>query len=407
MKNKFLYYYNTFFIITFFPSFVTGVFFPNLFCGLFIILNLFLNLKNLKTLFYKFLKPSIIFLVFYLYILISSLLSKHILHSLESSLLYFAYLIYALSLILLFDKNVFFRRLFFVCGIITCFILSIDSLYELFNGTNIIGYSSIDGRLASFFGDRWVLGRYLIYIFPILVGIYFLEFDFFKRYKFFVFTSFILISITIIFSGERAAFLMFFLYLFLIFLFTFNKVSKLKLIIFFCLIVFLCLLPFLFTETSARLKDNVMLYLTSSNLELNQYLSMYITSWKMFIDNPILGIGPNNFRYVCSDSLYYVSKWSCSSHPHNTALQLLSEIGILGLIPVMSVFFYFLIKSMRIVILKDLTQETFGLYSLQCSIIIYLFPIMITGNFFLSWYGFIYYLPISLFMIYSNKINYS
>lgn len=405
MKNNILYYYNTFFIIAFFPSFVSGVFLPNLLCGLFIVLNLLFNLDNLKILFFKYLKPSIIFIIFYLIILISSLMSDYILHSLESSLLYFAYLIYVFSLILLFIENSLFRRLFFVCGMITCIILSIDSFYELFNGTNIIGNSSIDGRLAGLFGDRWVLGRYLIYILPILVGIFFLEINFFYKYKTFALITFSFISITIIFSGERAAFIMFFIYLFFIFSFFFNKISKLNLIIMFCLIIFLCLLPFFFNETSARLQNKVILYLTNPNLDLNQYLSMYITSWKMFIDNPILGIGPNNFRYICSEPLYNVSKWSCSSHPHNITFQLLSEIGIIGFGLVFSVFGYFLFKSIKIVISKKFSLKALGIYSLQCSIIIYLFPLMVTGNFFLSWYGFIYYLPISLFIIYSNKID--
>ena len=45
-------------------------------------------------------------------------------------------------------------------------------IYEFYNGTNLLGFSSIDGRLAGLFGDRWLLGRYLIY-WPILIAIYF------------------------------------------------------------------------------------------------------------------------------------------------------------------------------------------------------------------------------------------
>ena len=59
-----------------------------------------------------------------------------------------------------------------------------------FSMVNVLGYSSIDGRLAGLFDDRWVLGRYLIYILPILVGIYFLEFDNLKKYKIFILSTF-------------------------------------------------------------------------------------------------------------------------------------------------------------------------------------------------------------------------
>ncbi len=131
---------------------------------------------------------------------------------------------------------------------------------------------------------------------------------------------------------------------------------------------------------------------------------MYLTSWRMFLENPLLGIGPNNFRFACSEITYYISKWSCSTHPHSTTFQVLAETGILGFIAVFSVLGYFVYNIVILIFSKKYSQNTFGKYSLQCSIIIYLFPFMITGNFFLSWYGFIYYLPISLFMVYSNKL---
>jgi len=164
------------------------------------------------------------------------------------------------------------------------------------------------------------------------------------------------------------------------------------------------ILPFLFFETSERIKDNFILYLTSNDYEKNQYLSMFVTSWKMFAENLYIGIGPNNFRYDCSEPIYYVSKWSCSTHPHSTFFQTLAELGIFSFLLVYLVFGYFVYKSIILVFSKIISHKSFGIYSLQCAIIIYLFPLMITGNFFLSWYGFIYYLPISLFMVYSSKI---
>ena len=132
---------------------------------------------------------------------------------------------------------------------------------------------------------------------------------------------------------------------------------------------------------------------------------MFVTSWRMFVDNLFLGIGPNNFRYDCSNPIYNVSKWSCSTHPHSTFFQILSEVGILGFFIVYSVLVYFVYKSVILVFSQKISDKLFGIYSLQCAVIIYLFPLMITGNFFLSWYGFIYYLPISLFMVYSSKVK--
>ena len=108
---------------------------------------------------------------------------------------------------------------------------------------------------------------------------------------------------------------------------------------------------------------------------------MFVTSWKMFTDNLFLGIGPNNFRYECTEPIYNVSKWSCSTHPHSIFFQILAEVGLLGFLIVYSVLVYFVYKSVILVFSKNVSHNSFGIYSLQCAIIIYLFPPMITGNF--------------------------
>ena len=130
MRKKIINSFSYFFIILFFPSFVTGVFLPNLVCGIFACMSIIFNFQNLKELFFKYLYPSLCFIFFYILILISSILSNYSIHSLESSALYFTYLIYILSLIILFKNKEEFRKLFFICGVLTCFILSIDAFYE-------------------------------------------------------------------------------------------------------------------------------------------------------------------------------------------------------------------------------------------------------------------------------------
>ena len=163
MKNRYLKYLNVFFIVFFFPSFITGIFIPNLVCGIFLLSHVILNFKKIKKLIFKFLFASCCFIFFCAIIVISSIISKYSMHSLESSALYFTYLIYSLVIYSIFSDNKKFRYLFFICGIFTCLTLSVDAIYEFFNGYNLLGYSSIDGRLAGMFGGRWVLGRYLIF----------------------------------------------------------------------------------------------------------------------------------------------------------------------------------------------------------------------------------------------------
>ena len=405
MLNKINYYFNIFFILIFFPSFVTGVFLPNLICGSFILINLILKFHKIKNLFFQYHYISCLFIGFYLLMILSSFLSNHVYHSLETSLLYFLFLVYTLGLMTLFSGNIKFRELFFFCGIITCIILSLDAIYELFYGSNILGYSAIDGRIAGLFDQRWLIGRYLIYILPVLIGMYFLEINIFIKYKLIFYITVILTSFIIIFSGERASFLMLVIYFTMLITFFFRKVSLTKVAFVSLLILLFIITPFFFSESSERITNNLLLYLTSRNLDENHYLSMFLTSWKIFINNPILGVGPNNFRFVCSDQSYFLSVWSCSTHPHSITFQLLAETGIFGFLAVFSVFTYFLYKSSSLVFSKEFSYQSLGIYSLQCSILLYLFPFMITGNFFLSWYGFIFYLPIALFMVYSEKLK--
>lgn len=399
--SNLLFYFNLIFIILFFPSFISGVFLPNLLCFLFILLNLLFNFEKIKS-FIKANKIIIfIFFCFYFFILLSSILSKYLYHSLESSLLYFLYLFYVISLITVFRENKNFLKYFLISGVFTIFFLSLDAYYELYKGYNIFGFSSIEGRIAGLFGDRWLIGRFLIYILPILISLYFFENkNLNKFFKFFVPIAILMSIFTIIFSGERAAYLLLIIFFIFIFCFLANKI-KLNYLICITVILFIfIILPFLFTDTSNRLKSNFLLYLTSTDFEKNQYYSMWYSSINMFLDSPILGLGPNNFRFYCSELSYYVSKWSCSTHPHSITIQLLAETGMIGFLFVYSVFTFFLLKTLKLFLIKLNDSHTIGLFFIYLSVLLYLFPLMISGNFFLSWYGFIFYLPISLFYVY-------
>ena len=61
-----------------------------------------------------------------------------------------------------------------------------------------------------------------------------------------------------------------------------------------------------------------------------QHHEHYISGIRMFLNNPISGVGVKNFRIFCSEKEYYISDYTCSPHPHSTYIQLLSETGIIG-----------------------------------------------------------------------------
>ena len=127
----------------------------------------------------------------------------------------------------------------------------------------------------------------------------------------------------------------------------------------------------------------------------------YASALKMFNDNKFLGIGTKLYRKNCSDSKYIVSFESCSNHPHNTYIQLLSETGILGFLFVFCTFFLlslFLIKHCFYKFFYKKYIFTDYQLCLLASIFITLWPITPSGNFFNNWLSVIYYLPVGFLL---------
>ena len=120
----------------------------------------------------------------------------------------------------------------------------------------------------------------------------------------------------------------------------------------------------------------------------------------MFSNNTLFGIGPKNYRIECKSEKYLEFN-ACSTHPHQTYFQLLSETGIIGTFPVMLVFLYFIYvytKGIIRIYFFDDNQKTTRLKNiLSICFIITLLPLIPTGSFFSSWLSVIYYLPIPFY----------
>jgi hypothetical protein len=61
---------------------------------------------------------------------------------------------------------------------------------------------------------------------------------------------------------------------------------------------------------------------------------LWVSAWRMFVDNPLLGVGPDNFLYVYRSRYILPEAWEEPdlSHPHNLALDFLTRVGVLGFI---------------------------------------------------------------------------
>ena len=134
---------------------------------------------------------------------------------------------------------------------------------------------------------------------------------------------------------------------------------------------------------------------------------MYISAYRIFLDNKLFGVGPRQFRNRCDE--YKVSLYSCDTHPHNTYLELLSESGIFSFLIVSGLFVlisYFSIKHFIFKFIRD-KKGIFNDFEvcLLSAIIISLWPFSPSGSFFNNWMSIIYYFPIGLLLWQRSKLK--
>ena len=110
---------NIVFLMFFFPVFIGGVAVTNYFFFIFILYFIIFYLKEIVLVINEHYKIFCSFILFYLFLLISSLISDDITHSLKTSLLYFLYSVYISCLIVLFQIKKDYIKYFLFFGIIT------------------------------------------------------------------------------------------------------------------------------------------------------------------------------------------------------------------------------------------------------------------------------------------------
>ncbi|MBL8055179.1 MAG: O-antigen ligase family protein [Anaerolineales bacterium] len=62
-------------------------------------------------------------------------------------------------------------------------------------------------------------------------------------------------------------------------------------------------------------------------------INLWVSAWRMFVDHPWLGVGPDNFLYAYRGFYILPQAWQEPnlSHPHNVLMDFLSRLGLLGL----------------------------------------------------------------------------
>tara|TARA_Y100001970_G_scaffold255671_1_gene332595 strand:- start:194 stop:997 length:804 start_codon:yes stop_codon:yes gene_type:complete len=243
------------------------------------------------------------------------------------------------------------------------------------------------GRLAGFYNDELKIGHFY-YGFNLIILCYLLRSKLPEKYilfknqvnkKDFIFIFALILILISFIIGERSNFiktltmLIFFIFL------TKLSFNKNKLIILGGLIFFFILTINLNHGYKTRflnqmlkpLLNNPISYISSTN-----YGDHYKFGIKIFLDNKFFGVGLKNYRIEVGNKNYVNS----SIHPHQTHIEILSELGIVGYI---SFLIFFTISF--IYYKKNLNREDqyFKLAGLLFIITTFI-PLLPSGSFFTS-----------------------
>ena len=320
------------------------------------------------------------------------------------SFFYIRYGIFVIAITSLLAVNEKFIKYFFYC-IFCCFLVLIfHGFYQYF-------FQSSD-RISSFFYDEFILGSYLSRLWPIFFGLSIFIFNR-KNKLFFIFILVFIFSEVLIFlSGDRSA--LFNINLSAVFVILFSqKLIKLRFLSLLTSILIIIVISFINPTVKERVIDTTLaqmnlntdvkgskIYIFSKTHE-----EYYISAYKMFLDNKIFGVGVKNFRNTCKYTKYYVNgKEACNTHPHNSYIQILSEIGIFGFLFLLTIFFYFCKYLLKHLIMRFNGNYFFNDFEIciLSGILIYLWPIIPTGNVFSNWLNIAMILNLP-FLIWSRK----
>ncbi len=358
---------------------------------------------------------------FWLSLIFISFFSYNKPNSFQDSLIFIRFLLVPIFCYFLFfkDKKIFERSLLiiFILVVFVC----LDTLYQFLNytskdgfGKDLLGFkSNWYGRLTGPFGDELIPGSYVSKLgllgFAFLISI--------KKFKNklilqSIYLSFILLVCYV--SGERMAFATFGLSLSILFVFLneFRKTIFLSIIIGISLIfISIYFHPFYNDfkivestefhqgqkiEKFFRCEDDIeqicskfinvqpSFFEVIKNFRTSAYGEIYTLSYNMFLDNPITGIGINNFKYLCNYNELYkkmMVNYDCASHPHNIYIQWLAEGGIILLISFI-IYLFFLVNF----IIKNTGEKKYKIISLVVILSMF-WPIMSTGSLIKNWYG--------------------
>ena len=414
--------------LVFFPLFLLiGPLISELFLISLIIFCVFKILSEKKTVFYKN-KFLAFFLFFYISTLYSTLSNYYDFNHALNGIFFFRIFLFSFSIWFILENfNIFNKKtILFYC--IFFLIIIFDSLLQFYSGKNLLGYEILQKRISSFFGEELILGSFIVRVLPIFLLALVMNNTFEKKNKNILYAIIISLACFVVYlSGERTAFGLLILFFFTTFFISIHLRKFITIII----IIFLSLsiiLPFF--ENSSQVTPASRMFTKSYNQILgkglkpreehkNKFLNKffifshdhhghYVLSYRIFKDHMITGTGVKGFRYLCRNKIYILeNNDGCSTHPHNTYVQILVSNGLVGFFLLFFAFIYilkeifFCRKKIRDKIIFDKNETSKAI--LISAIFVNLWPLIPSGNFFNNWLSMLYFYPIGFYLYFKHR----
>jgi len=341
------------------------------------------------------------------------------------SFFYLRHLLLYIVIRFLIEKNFLNLKWFFISSSFFTIFVCLDLIYQYYSGQSIFGYEPVNIRtLSGPFGDEAIAGGYIqrFCIFFIFLLLGFFNNSFFKNKKIYstiIITAFVgIIAVGIILSGNRMPFMLFVMLLFLYALFE----KKIRYCLFFLVPVIIVVFSFL--PDNSNVKKNVGNFKQQSKHMINFVISweinrddvytpfnikvpLYFAEFETFYDtwrmNKIIGGGVRSFRINCPkrDNVQLSERATCNTHPHNYYLEILTDLGLIGLIIILILFSSILYRSFTKIkfIYGNFLPPFFFVFLTE------IFPFKNTGSFFTTSNSIFLFLILSILVGLTHQKN--
>ena len=353
---------------------------------------------------YSFLKNKTIIylLILYIYLIFNSFISIDYSEGIIRNLGFLRIIILFVAFNYFYNQKFFFEKMFkFWLTIIS--IVIFDVFIEYIYGKNLLGYGGLYGnRIVSFFKDEPIVGGFINGFYLMLIG--YLSNKYLYKYKSIIFFISTIFIISIFLTGERSSSIKSLLGILTFYAFLKEHPLKQKIVFFISSIILVFILIINSQYLKMRYYGQIEESIRNNN---NIYLMLYRSGIEVFKANKLLGVGNKNYRIeACGNNsknqeLKSKKLYICSTHPHQTYIEFLSEHGLVGSL----IIFFILYKLIFSKILDTFRSKN----NLQCGSLIYLLivfvPLIPSGAFFSDYVLTIFAINLSIFYSSSEKLN--